>query len=196
MAFFTADEIAFFNSGKPIRCAFLFEMDFKSGKKGAWNGARELTVNGVVFKPMFGAGSLEGLSFENSTVSRNTTIKVSGVRNDVLGLALSEAEEVQQQYLKIYLQMFDEEWKPIAAPPAIGIWLMQAPEVTQDEVSQDSDTSPSQTISISAENIWFNRSRSPAGRYTDRDQQILHPGDDFFKFVPSLVFKTFPYPDF
>lgn len=196
MTFFTADEIAFFNSGKPIRCAFLFEMDFVSGKKGAWNGARKLTVNGVEFVPMFGAGSVEGLSFENSTVSRSITVKISGVKNDVLGLALSEAEEVQQRFLKIYLQMFDENWQPIAAAPAIGFWLMQSPEVTQDEVSQDNDASPSQTISIPAENIWFNRARPPAGRYTSRDQQIEHPGDKFFDFVPSLVFKTFVYPDF
>lgn len=197
MTFFSADEITTFNAGKPIRCAFLAEMDFVSQRMGAWNGSRKLTVNGTEFLPMFGAGTIEGLSFQNSTISKSITITVSGVNNDILGLTLASADEVKDRLVKIYLQMFDDDWQPIAAPPVIFFGYMQSPEVTQDEVTQDQNsTSPAQTISVPAENIWFNRSRAPGGRYTDRDQQLRSPGDKIFDFAPGLVFKSFVYPDF
>lgn len=197
MTFYTPEEIAYFSSGKPIRGAFLCEMDFVSQKMGAWNGSTKLTVNGTTFYPLFGAGTLDGLSFQNSTVSKAVTLTVAGLKNDILGLALASAAEVQNRLVTIYWQLFDDDWQPIAAPPAIFFGYMQPPEVTQDEVTQNQDAaSPTQTISVSAENIWFNRSRAPGGRYTDRDQQLRSPGDKFFDFVPGLVFKNFFYPDF
>jgi hypothetical protein len=197
VTFFTAAEIEKFNSGQPIRGALLCEMDFASQKMGAWNGSTKLTVNGTEFLPLFGAGTIDGLSFQNSTVSKNITITVAGVKNDILGLALASAAEVQNRLVTIYWQLFDDNWQPIAAPPAIFFGYMQSPEVTQDEVTQDgNNTSPTQTISVPAENIWFNRSRAPGGRYTDRDQQIRSPGDKIFDFAPGLVFKNFYYPDF
>jgi hypothetical protein len=49
---------------------------------------------------------------------------------------------------------------------------------------------------MTAENAFFNRSRPPYGRYTDRDQQSRSAGDKFFQFTPSLLFKTFTYPDY
>jgi len=197
VTFFTPDEVEKFNSGKPIRCALLAEMDFVSKRMGAWNGSTKLTVNGTEFLPLFGAGSIEGLSFQNSTISKSITISIAGVDNGILGLTLASAAETQNRLVKIYLQMFDDDWQPIAAPPVIFFGYMQNPEITQDEVTQDSNaSSPTQTISVPAENIWFNRSRAPGGRYTDRDQQLRSPGDEIFNFVPGLVFKSFVYPDF
>lgn len=197
MTFFTPEEIARFNSGKPIQVAFLVKMDFVSSTRGVWNGTRKLTIAGVEYEPMFGAGQIEGLSFQNSTVSANITLRIPGVKDDILGLVLSQADEVQNRLVTIYLQSFDEEWQPIAAAPAIGFWYMQSPEVSQDEVGYEfSPASPTRTISVPAENIWYNRSRAPGGRYTDRDQQLVHPGDKIFEFAPGLVFKQFVYPDF
>ncbi|NTI22372.1 hypothetical protein G6M87_10935 [Rhizobium rhizogenes] len=196
MTFYTAAEIARFSSGN-IRVAFLVEMYFVSKTMGVWNGNRKLTVNGTEFLPMFGAGNIDGLSFTNSTTSDQVTIGVSGVNSDILGQVLSEAGELQDRLVKIYLQSFDDDWQPIAAAPVIFFGYMQPPEGTQDEVVLDVNAaSPTHTVTIAAENIYYNRSRSPGGRYSDRDQQYRHPGDKIFDFMPGLVFKTFVYPDF
>jgi hypothetical protein len=196
MTFYTADEIARFSSGN-VRVAFLVEMYFVSKTMGVWNGNTKLTVNGTEFIPMFGAGNIDGLSFTNSTTSDQVTISVSGVNSDILGQILSEAGELQDRLVKIYLQSFDDDWQPIAAAPVIFFGYMQPPEGTQDEVVLDvNSASPTHTVTIAAENIYYNRSRSPGGRYSDRDQQYRHPGDKVFDFMPGLVFKTFAYPDF
>lgn len=196
MTFFNTEEIARFASGK-VRVAFLVEFDFVSEKMGVWNGNTRLTVGGTTFQPLFGAGAIEGLSFSNSTISERVTFTIGGVKNDLLGLALTQTGEVQDRLVKIYLQSFDDDWQVIAAAPVIFFGYMQPPEVRQDEVSQDANSaSPTQTISIAAENIYFNRSRAAGGRYSDRDQQLLHPGDKIFEFMPGLVFTQFFYPDF
>lgn len=196
MTFFTPSEIATFESGN-VRCAFLVKMDFASETVGVWNGNTKLTVNGVDYIPMYGAGTIDGLSFTNSTTSDQVTIGVSGANADILGLAMAESGEVQDRLVTIFLQLFDDNWQPIAAAPAIFFGYMQPPEGNQDEVVLDvGANSPTHTITIAAENIYFNRSRAPGGRYSDRDQQYRHPGDKVFDFMPGLVFKTFNYPDF
>lgn len=194
MTFFTPAEIEKFEG--VIRTAFLVEMDFVSQKIGVWNGTTKLTVNGTEFLPLFGAGSIEGLSFQNSTVSKSVTFTISGIDDESLGLALADPGEMQNRLVKVYLQMFDEDWQQIANPPVIFFGYMQPPAVEQTEVTTDFNAdSPTQVIKMSAENIFYNRSKPPGGRYTDRDQQLRHPGDEFFKFGPSLVFKVFYYPD-
>lgn len=196
MTFFTSEEIARFASGN-VRVAFLVEMNFVSQTMGVWNGTTTLTVNGVDFIPMFGAGTIDGLSFANSTVSDQVRISVSGVNQDILGQAFAEAGELQDRLVKIYMQFFNDDWQPIAAAPVVFFGYMQPPEGTQDEVSQAvNSASPTHTITIPAENIYFNRSRPSGGRYSDRDQQFRHPGDKVFDFMPGLVFKQFTYPDF
>lgn len=195
MTFFTSTEVARFQSGA-IRVAFLVKMEFETKTMGAWNGNRKLTVDGVDYLPMFGAGQIDGLSFTNSTVSDQVTIKVAGVRNSDLGAVLAESSEVQDRLMTVYLQLFDNNWQVIAAAPAIFFGYMQPPVVTQDEVTQDNNSaSPTQTITVAAENIWYNRSRAPYGRYSQRDQQMRSPGDNMFDFMPSLTFKQFYYPD-
>lgn len=196
MTFFTPDEIERFESGN-VRVSFLVKMDFASQTMGVWNGNTKLTVGGVEYLPLFGAGTIDGLSFSNSTVSEQIVVSVSGANNDILGLAMSDPGEVQDRLLTIYLQFFDDDWQPISAAPVIFYGYMQPPEGTQDEVSQELNAqSPTHTLSVAAENIYFNRSRAPGGRYSDRDQQKRSPGDKIFDFMPGLVFKTFIYPDF
>jgi len=196
MTFFTSDEVARFKSGN-VRVAFLVKMDFVSETIGVWNGNTKLSVDGVDYLPMYGAGTIDGLSFANSTTSDQVSISVSGANAEILGLAMAESGEVQDRLVTVYLQLFDDNWQPIAAAPAIFFGYMQPPEGSQDEVVLDVNAnSPTHTITIAAENIYFNRSRAPGGRYSDRDQQYRYPGDKVFDFMPGLVFKTFVYPDF
>jgi hypothetical protein len=196
VTFFTPAEIERFQSGK-IRAAFLVKMEFESQTMGAWNGNRKLTINDVTYLPMFGAGTIDGLSFTNATISEQVTVSIAGVNNDHLGMVLDEAGEVQDRLMTIYLQMFDDDWQPIAAAPAVFFGYMQPPNVAQEEVTQDANaSSPVQRIEVAAENIYFNRSRAPGGRYSERDQQLFSPGDKIFDFMPSLVFMQFAYPDF
>jgi hypothetical protein len=162
-----------------------------------WNGNTDLATGGQLWKPMGGAGSIDGLSMPTGTAAEAVTFQLSGLPDqatDLLAVALEDSSEVTQRPVTVYMQLFDNDWQPVGSP--IGIWwgFMQPPRVSRSPMSETEGAV--QSISLTAENAFFNRSRPPYGRYTDRDQQSRSPGDKFFQFTPSLMFKTFTYPDY
>jgi len=196
MDFFTPEQIALL-SATTVRVDFLTKLEFRSDTVFYWNGNTDLVSGGSTWKPAYGAMLIDGLAVPTGTASAAITIQLNGLpeqATDLLGKALDATPDVQQQPVTIYLQLFDSNWQPVGAP--IGIWwgFMQPPRVSRS--AMDDTTGAIQSISLAAENAFFNRSRPPYGRYTDRDQQSRASGDRFFQFTPSLLFKTFNYPDY
>lgn len=194
--FFTAEQIAAL-SATTVRCDFLIKMDFKTGTVRYWNGNTPLDSGGQTWTPAYGAAQIDGLAVPTGTASNSVTLTLNGLPNqatDLLAKALDATPDVQQQPVTILLQMFDADWQPVGVP--IGLWwgFMQPPRISRSTMGQD--IGAIQSISMTAENAFFNRSRPPYGRYTDRDQQSRSAGDKFFQFTPSLLFKTFTYPDY
>lgn len=196
MSFFTSDQIAAL-SASTVRIAPLVEMEFTSGTTRVWNGEYDLTSGGKTWLPMYGTGSIDGLGLNPSGQSESVTLTLSGIPDtdlDILGKVLDDTPEVTQRSVRIYLQLFDSDWQPVGAPIAVWWGFLMPPKVARSPM-QDG-TGSTQTVTIDAENAFFNRSRPPSGRYTDRDQQSRSPGDKFFQYTSSLLFKTFKYPDF
>lgn len=194
--FFTPAQIARLSAGV-VFVDVLAEFQFASGTVRAWNGNTELPSGGHTWKPMYGAGAIDGVSISGRSVSETVTFTLNGLSGqspDFLAKALEETPEVEQQLVILFLQIFDEDWQPVGAP--IGIWwgFMQPPKVSRTPMQADGGGA--QTVTLTAENAFFNRSKPPLGRYTDRDQQTRAPGDKFFQFTPNLLFKTFVWPDF
>lgn len=194
MSFFTPEQIEIL-SRTTVRLDLLVEFQFLSGTTRVWNGNQELPAGDQTWKPMFGSGQISGLSLPTGVTAEAVTFQVSGLPDDAIGLlakALEETPQVSQQLVIVYLQLFDDDWQPVGAP--IGIWwgFMQPPRISRSQMQGTEGAV--QSVSMSAENAFFNRSRPPQGRYTDRDQQKRSPGDKFLQFVPSLLFKTFQYP--
>jgi hypothetical protein len=199
MDFFTPEQINAL-SQTTVRLDLLVEFQFTSGTTRVWNGNTELQ-SGIedgqpkVWKPMYGSGQVDGLSLPTGATAESVNFTVAGIPDDKIGLlakALEESPQVAQRLVTVYLQLFDADWQPFGAP--IGLWwgFMQPPRVARSQM-QDTEGAV-QSVSLTAENAFFNRARPPYGRYTDRDQQKRSPGDKFLQFVPSLLFKTFEYP--
>ena len=196
MAFFTPAQIALLSAGT-VRLDLLFEFQFAAGTKRVWNGNTPLVSGGFTWQPMFGAGVIEGLSMPIGTAAESVTFQMNGLpgrADSLLAEALAGTDDVIQRLVIVYLQLFGEDWQPVGAP--IGIWwgFMQPPRVSRSEMTGTEGAV--QAVSTTAENAFFNRSRPPYGRYTDRDQQARAAGDKFFQFTPSLLFKRFDYPIF
>jgi hypothetical protein len=196
MAFFTADQLALL-SATTVRCDFLVEMQFQTSTARLWNGETDLVSGGHTWKPMHGAGVIDGLGVSGGTASESVTFTLNGLPTqdpDLLSLALNETPDVLQQLVIVYLQLFGEDWQPVGAP--LGIWwgFMQPPKVSRTPMQGTEGAT--QSVSLTAENAFFNRSKPALGRYTDRDQQSRSAGDKFFQFTPNLLFKKFVWPDF
>lgn len=194
--YFSEDQIDYF-SKNTVRVDFLVKLDFTSETVRCWNGHYELTSGGEKWKPLHGIATIDGIEYANTTSSQSVTFSLNGLPNqnpDILAKALEGTEETVQQLVTVYLQIFDEHWQPVGSPIAIWYGFMQPPEITTSEIGQEEGNT--QTISMTAENIFYNRSKPPYGRYTDRDQQSRFEGDKFFQFVAALKRKLINYPDY
>lgn len=192
--FFSSEQLAHL-SETTVRVDLLAKFEFASRPVYLWNGTTALETGGQTWQPLNGRATVDGIGIASGETSETVTATldaIPGKNGDILALALEETPEVVQRLVTYFLQLFDADWQPVGAP--IGIWwgFMQPPKVSRTPMQGAEGAS--QTIRLSAENAYYNRSRPPYGRYTDRDQQKRAPGDKFFQFAPGLVFKTFTYP--
>jgi len=196
MSFFDPTQIEKL-SEKTVRVEFLVKFEFLSETVYAWNGEYPLTVAGNTYKPLHGIGRIEGLSSSTTAASESITLSLNGLPNqdpDFFALALEETPEANQQLVTVSMILFDEHWQTVGSPITIWWGFMQPPRVNTTPANELEGGG--QTVTVTAENAFFNRSRPPYGRYTDRDQQGRSPGDSFFQYTGSLNFKTFTYPDY
>lgn len=196
MAFFSSQQMAEF-AKRQVRLDLLVEFRFASETTRVWNGNTALETGGNRYEPMYGFGSVDGLGMSSTTAAQNVTFQLSGLPDatlNFLAAALNANNEVDQRIVVVSIQLFDEEWQAIGNPAPIWWGFMQPPRITRTEMQ--GFEGGIQSISMTAENAFFNRSRPAYGRYTDRDQQARSNGDKFFQFVGSLLFKSFNYPDY
>lgn len=196
MGFFSEDDLAAL-SATTVRVAPLVELRFSSETMRLWNGLHDIETGGHTWQALKGMGAIDGIPLAANQQAASVTLTLSGIPDgsvDILAKALEETEDVNQKTALLYLQIFDAEWQPSGNPIPIWWGFMQPPKVTRTAM-QDAEGA-TQAITVTAVNAFFNRSRPPAGRYTDRDQQQRSPGDKFFQFTPSLLFKVFTYPDY
>lgn len=195
--FFTSDQITTLSAGT-VYCAFVVKFAFASSTMYAWNGNYPLTIGANTYQPMYGMGAIDGLGYAASGASESVTLTLTGLPDqtgtDFLAMALDGTDEVSQKVVTISLQLFDSDWQPSGSPLPLFYGFMQPPKVTRTPASQQEGGT--QTIVVTAENVFFNRAKPPFGRNNDRDQQARSSGDKFFGFIASLVNKNVRYPDY
>lgn len=194
MTFFTPEQVDAL-AGREVRAAWMAELHFRSQTERVWAGNTILDANGHEWKPTHGAVQIEGLGWRGEATSRQITLRLSGVDSNLLLLARSGTNEADQQPMGLFFQFFDEDWQTVGNPVPIGIWIMQPPKVGRTEI--EGIEGAEQSVTLTAENMFYNRSRPAHGRYTAADQarRVGWP-DRIFDFTPSLVNRQFRWPVF
>ncbi len=196
MAFFTDTQLAQL-SASTVRIDLLIQMEFVTDTIRVWNGNTPLVANGETWMPMHGRGTIDGIGYAPGTASESVTLGLSGIPDSATNLlaeALEQTPLADQQMVKIFVQLFDDDWQNVGNPIPIWWGYAQKPEITRSPMQGIEGST--QTLTLTAENAFFNRSRPPYGRLTDRDQQRRHPGDAFCQHMPRLFQATFTYPDY
>lgn len=196
MGYFSAEHLEYLTANE-VRGDILVEMQFASETMRVWNGNTDLvTPDDETWKPLYGAGSVDGLEFSNGTESSRITLALPGFQSDtdLLSIAINEDDETEGRICKLHMVLFDADWQ-VRVPTVNIFWgYMRRPTVSKSRIK--GSEGGVQSIRLGVENIFYNRSQAPAGRFTDRDQQERSPGDLICQFIPGLLFKTWVYPDY
>ena len=159
-----------------LQPAIFFEGAFPSGMVRIWTGPGPIDWDG---KTWTGVGVLLGLGALEETsdvVASGTTVSLSGVPLDLVGLAIDEAR--QGQAGRIWLALLTEERTVIADPVQAFSGRLDVPELQEDGQSC--------RITISYESRLIDLSVPRNWRYTHESQQVLHPGDRGFEHVTAI----------
>lgn len=154
----------------------LVEFLFDSGPLRLWSGYRDLPWNSVTWT---GNGDLLAVSevVETAeTTAQGMTFTLSGVNAAILSLV--EGEDCQNRVARLYLGALDSGGAVIADPYEARRLLMSHME--------DVDDGAGVTVVLFCEDVLADFERPVERRYTNQDQHLDYPDDDFFEFVPDL----------
>lgn len=182
MAFFSADQIALLRATE-VRIALLAEFHFATVMR-YWNGDHELTAGGNTWNGLHGLARVEGLTESRGTESRQVTFTLSHNVPELNALAIGDPDAVQGKTAVCYFQLFNRDWVTVGAPIPIYFGICQPMTVSRQ--SAEIGEAIVRTIRLPTENLFYGRSRVPAGLYTHADQQARAAGDQFFVFTPLL----------
>jgi hypothetical protein len=171
----TAQYLAALNEAE-LYPAIFFEGAFPSGWVRVWTGAQEIIWDG---KTWTGAGALMGfgtLEETSEVVASGTTVSLSGVPLDLIGLAIDDARQGSPG--RIWLAMLTPEREVIADPVQAFSGRLDVPEIAEDGSSC--------TVTISYESRLIDLNVPRNWRYTHESQQVLFPGDLGFAHVTAI----------
>lgn len=182
--------------GNSVNIPALAYFDFRDGAQAYWGGEYALSSGGVTWEGIGKSGVLvgiEGLADSSDLASSDMTFTVSGVDADVMAVFKNEDRAAYvNRLVGVYAQFCDANYQPLCSPFALRAGLMGT--MTVDMVQDPPTGAWTRTIRLPCSNIFSGRSTAKASFYTDRDQQMRHPGDKFFQFVSTLQDVTIPVP--
>jgi hypothetical protein len=159
-----------------LRPALFVEAWFRTGPIYVWSGVGELSWGGHTW---VGIGTLGSVS----TIEEGATVEAKGVTLSMSGIDIDLLDEVLNEFqvglpALVYLGLFDADGDLI--PDPVISW---AGRIDQPTIDIDENTA---TISIACENRLVDMNVAVDRRYTNEDQQLDHPGDRGFEFVPAI----------
>lgn len=167
-----------------IRPLVMVRLDFDSGTIAWHSGFGTVTFDGVNYTGLGTLSSISQVVEQPGVQSSSITINISGIKPEIVALALTEPYINRKAYL--HLTFLDEEDQPLVADPV----LIFAGTIDQIEGQVGSEA----VFRITIKSRLADWERTRKLRYTDSDQQKLYPGDKGMEFIPQLSERMLIWP--
>lgn len=154
--------------------ALLIELQFGSGTVRLATARVDIVSGGQTFYAAGLAGQIDAIEDKTTEVS-GLRLTLSGIDSAVIAIAL--AEQVRGRPIKLWLAVLDA-----ASNALLDSYLLWTGQMDTMPITQQGGTA---TVSITAEHRGVLFGRPKPARYTDGDQQRLHPGDRCLEYVTS-----------
>lgn len=180
-------------AGNSVRCAYLVEFLFDTPAY-FWEGNGTLDADGKAWIGVGRLGAIEGIeqALAGQSVQLRITLSGADVTSQMMQMAATEPRsEYVGKLVRVWLQFFDADWQTLDNPYAIIAGIIDGVPVRRDE---DRDGATIRSITVTAENIFYNRRVPSLGFWTSNDQKQRFPGDLGLDFIPGLQDKLIEVP--
>lgn len=161
----------------------LCEMALDSGTIYVVGLAFEVTWNGNTYLPVLGLGTVQEILETDSEVD-GLTFTLAGVQESSIAIVLSE--QVQGRSVVMRQVALKPDGTVMVDPL---LWQGELDTMTLD------DSGPTAVVTVTAEHKLAAWAEPNLLRYSDEDQQKLHPGDRFFQFAAAMAEATIVWPN-
>jgi hypothetical protein len=164
-------------SGRPIGMALLIEMHFQEGSVYMNTGMYDLEWNDQTWVGLQGIGSVAAV---DEAVGELQPLRFTLMAGESQAVAMALGTPVQGRPVRTHLMILDPATHAIL--DVFQTWTGTLDQMTYEE-SFDGSSITQPSISVTAEHRGVAMTIPIPARYTDADQQKLHPGDKSLEYV-------------
>jgi hypothetical protein len=166
-----------------LRPVFFYEGEFTGGWLRLFSGYGTMSWNGYTWTGDAGMMQITDIQEVSELQAINFTVSLNGEMPAVISAALSQVRRGKPG--SVWLGLLDSSGALLADPFLCFKGRADKPSIIPD---------PSHaTVSVAYESRLIDGARRRERRYTSEDQQIDHPGDLGFDYVPSLQDAVFTW---
>jgi len=169
-------------SATQLTMALAVRLDFASGFVRVNSTPYLLMLFGEEYLGAGHLGAISGLDETTDLEAAGIALQLSGVEPANLYNALQE--DYQGRDARVYLVFMTDQHAVIADPVLIYRGRMDTMDISLAEQG---------TVTVHVENRLADWGRARVSRYTDAEQQRLHPGDLGLQYVAQLAYKPLPW---
>lgn len=177
-------------SARVVGLAWLAELDFASGLLRLSTAPCNLSLGGNTY---IGLGSFVGVSSLSEgpdSAAEQLTLSLALTDTGMLALVMGSVEGYRGRAARLYLQLFDEAFVPVALPVLRWQGAMNRVQVTRKPAEPGGSGPGGGSIELLCSRSGMARARHAQGlRLSDTQQQARYPGDTGLRYVRALVEK-------
>ena len=173
-----------------VGVAWLAQLDFVSGTVYITTAPQTLTTGGNTYAGLGSLVSIGSLSESADSSAEKITLSLSVANAAMLALGLGNVEGYRGRAVRLYLQLFDEQFTPVDSPVQRWAGVMDKVTISRRPADAGNPGSSTGSVDMQCSRSGMARARNYQGlRLTHQQHQSRWPGDTGLQYMRTLIEK-------
>lgn len=168
--------------------AWLAQLDFSVGTQYLTTAAQSITTGGNTYTGLGALVSIDALNESADSAAEKITLSLAVASAAMLSLGLGNVEGYRGRPVRLHLQLFDEQFAPVASPLQRWSGVMDRVQITRQPAGTASPGASGGSIDLQCSRSGMARARHYQGlRLTYQQQLARYPGDTGLRYARTLI---------
>lgn len=168
--------------------AWLAQLDFSVGTQYLTTAAQSITAGGNTYTGLGALVSIDALNESADSAAEKITLSLAVASAAMLSLGLGNVEGYRGRPVRLYLQLFDEQFAPVASPLQRWSGVMDRVQITRQPAGTALPGASGGSIDLQCSRSGMARARHYQGlRLTYQQQLARYPGDTGLRYARTLI---------